>query len=474
MMDNCPNKKSSFWMGFSFGFGYFVLGLYWISISLFTDFAKFGWLLPFSVTLIPAAMALYIGLTTFICHIIFKELTLDKTKKLLLFSIIWLGMEWLRSILFTGFPWNLIGYNLGFSDRLIQISSLVGIYGLGFLSITVCTVPALFLNLNQNKLILDYNRKNSFSAFTIIILFFLSWIYGTQRLKNATTEFVENGNLRLVQPNIRQDQKWDPESHYESFVKNITLTNSKNSEKINYVIWSESAVSYIINQDNYKLLDEISQAAPKGGFVITGGLRAQFENNDKSQIDKIWNSVFAIDSSGKIAAYYDKTHLVPFGEYIPFQRFLPFLSKITDGGVGFSSGEKISTIKLSDNLPGFRPLVCYEIIFTDNIIDKNNPPQFLINVTNDAWFGNSSGPYQHLAMAKIRAVEYGLPIARVANSGISALIDPYGRIIKKLDLNQSGILDVQLMKNLKATFYSQYGKNILSLLLFLILFFCLV
>jgi apolipoprotein N-acyltransferase len=470
LIDKIKDKKELFVLGWYFGFGHFLVGLYWISIALLVDIAKFAWLLPFVISLIPAALACYIGLTTLSVNLLADKAKLTPAKKVILFALIWVFFEFIRSnFIFGGFPWNLIGYSFVSFLTIAQIASVFGIYGLSLLAIILCTTPALFIKVKDQKLTLHFERKNLFITIFAVILLISSLIYGNWHLSKTPTNSGQSIILRLVQPAIKQQDKWDPRSKYDSFMENVELSRAQGFENIDLVIWSESAIPYIVDQDNDLLLEAVTKAIPKKGFLISGGLRAEFGNLEKSEIKKIWNSIFVINNSGQIISSYDKANLVPFGEYIPFEKFLPFISKITDGGISFSRGLGPQTIKINDKLPSFSPLVCYEIIYTDKVVNKSNPPQFLINLTNDAWFGKSSGPYQHLAMTKIRAIEYGIPVVRVANSGISALIDPNGRIIEQLNLNKKGVIDVKLNTSSTHAIYSQNGTNTPLILAYFIL-----
>jgi apolipoprotein N-acyltransferase len=242
-----------------------------------------------------------------------------------------------------------------------------------------------------------------------------------------------------------------------AFLKHIVLTNSKDPKKLKAVIWSESSVPYVLNKSP-QLMEYIKYAIPEDGILISGALRTN-DNKDKN-ID-VWNSVFVLNKGGTSDTY-DKHHLVPFGEYVPFHQFLSFLfldtviDGITGGGKGFSEGTGPRT--LIGNGFSFSPLVCYEIIFSSKIIDKKNVPDVLINVTNDAWFGDSSGPYQHFDMARMRAIEYGIPLIRVANTGITAFTDPFGRIVAQLPRNEMSIVDIELIKNSDSTIYRNFGN----------------
>jgi len=467
------NNKKSFWIGWWFGFGQFVFGLYWICISLFVDISKFFWLLPFALFLIPAILAIYTGLVLLLTNFIARKFAIKDWRKILLLAIIWVFFEYLRSILFTGFPWNLLGYSLLFSLSLSQAAAAIGVYGLSLLAVIFYCFPALFCTLHSNKIKFHFNKKHQpfFTCVTLCIS--LIWLAGLYRLNSFQPSFFPNATFRLVQPAINQEEKWDSDHRYDSFLENIRLSRKQGLDQVNYVVWSESAVPYVINSiTSYGLLSNIASVAPKNGFVITGALRAELKEETKDwgrEINKIWNTVFVIDSDSKVVANYDKNHLVPFGEYIPFSDIFPFVSKITNGAINFSEGDGLKTIKLNNKTPSFSPLVCYEGIFAGNVIAKTNPPQFLLNLTNDAWFGSSSGPYQHFDMVRMRSIENGMPTIRVANSGISGLINPVGQVVAAIPLNHKGIVDVMLIENLPATIYIKVGNKIVILLSILLL-----
>jgi len=468
--NHCENHKESFVIGWCFGFGQFVFGLYWICISLFVDISRFFWLLPFALFLIPAVLAIYIGLVLLFTNYIAKKLAISNWQKILLLAVIWVFFEYLRSILFTGFPWNLLGYSFLFSLPLSQFASIVGIYGLSLLAVICYCSPALFVRFHNNKLTFNFNKKNQPFITTITVIFSLIWIWGEYRIHNFKADPIPDAKFRLVQPAINQKEKWDSSSRYNSFLENIRLSKQDGFEKINYVIWSESAVPYAIDpKTSYGLLTDIASSTKEDSFVITGAIRAEFKDGKNKELEKVWNTVFVINHKAEIVDSYDKSHLVPFGEYIPFANLFPFLSKITDGGVGFSTGDGVKTIKINRSSPSFSPLVCYEAIFSNNVIDKNHKPQFLLNLTNDAWFGSSSGPYQHFDMARMRSIEYGLPLIRVANSGISGLVDPLGQIVASIPLGKKGIIDVELMESLPTTIFIEFGNKIVMMISALLL-----
>jgi apolipoprotein N-acyltransferase len=455
LLEEESEKKQIFWLGFFYGFGYFLAGIYWISISLLVEAEKFAWLIPFALTLIPSALALYLALFAASYKFLILKLKLSQTyQKILLFSIFWMAFEILRSLLFTGFPWNLIGYVWMFDVRFAQLSSIFGIYGLSVFAVLICLFPTLFLKKNK----IAFGDK-IFAG--ILILFFIgNFLFGFFYIDDKKLVTADKTKLRLVQANIKQEMKWDVEEKYKNLLKHIALTNSQSLDDVKAVIWSETSVPYVI-ENNSELIEKLNFVMP----LITGGIRLE---RDGENIKNVWNSVFVIEKNA-VKSFYDKHHLVPFGEYIPLQKFLPFVEKITDGAVGFNEGEGPQTIAASGF--SFSPLLCYEIIFTDEIVQKNSRPDLLINLTNDAWFGVSSGPYQHFNMARMRSIEQGIPLARVAGTGITAFVDPFGRVVKKIDLNQEGIIDVDLIKNLAPTIYANYGYQPLMLLLAAMLFF---
>ncbi len=229
------------------------------------------------------------------------------------------------------------------------------------------------------------------------------------------------------------------------------------------MVWPETATRYLVEREPV-VRQALAAAAPPGGAIITGAPRAEPLTGPLRQL---WNSLVAVDHAGTITATFDKFHLVPLGEYVPLRAYLPFLSKITPGDFDFSAGPGPRTIDIP-GLPPVAPLICYEIIFSGRVVDPSRRPAWLLNLTNDAWFGLSSGPYQHFASARFRAVEEGIPLVRSANDGISAFVDPYGRVIAELGLGQTGVLDGALPKPAaELTPYARFGDALLGVALLL-------
>jgi apolipoprotein N-acyltransferase len=265
--------------------------------------------------------------------------------------------------------------------------------------------------------------------------------------------------LRLVQPNIDQTSKWEAERRRRNIVDQMTMSVGNPKDDITHIIWSETAITYSLANDS-ALRRALARIVPPGGLLLSGAMR---RSGNGGQM-RIWNSLHALNPSGQIRGTYDKFHLVPFGEYVPFRSLFSF-SKLTQGRTDFSSGPGLRTLELL-GLPPVGPLICYEVIFPGRVTEPGKRPAWLLNVTNDAWFGTSSGPYQHFASVRLRTVEEGLPAVRVANTGISAVIDSYGRVLDRLGLNRAGVIDSPLPRPAEVrTLYSRIGNWVIPILI---------
>lgn len=445
--------KTSFIRGFCFGFGFFVFGIHWIAISLLVEPEKFAWLIPFALTLIPGLLACYFGFLGSLFIYLKRKFAIQQSfQKIILFALIWLVFEYLRSVLFSGFPWNLLGYAWLFNENFAQTASVFGIYGMSLFAVLVGLLPIIFC---QKKI----GFLDKLYTAVIVVLLGANLVFGIIHQKNdlpneAANEEIIATKFLLVQANITQEAKWREEDRYQNLLKHIRLSAAKN--KVDAVIWSETSIPFAISSQNHELLDLLANAVPKNGALISGAIRVD-EN-----MHRVWNSVFVFDQNG-IKSSYDKHHLVPFGEYVPFYRFLSFLllDEVVDqitggGGGGFSEGEGAQTIKLPKF--SFSPLICYEAVFSDEVMNKKDVADFFINLTNDAWFGSSIGPYQHLDIARMRAIEYQRPLLRIASTGISASINQFGRIIQQIPLQQEGVAEISVNKSNKTSFYLKYGN----------------
>ena len=453
LLTKSNNLKHSFALGYWFGVAHFGLGFSWIANALLVDIIAFGWLYPITIIAAGLFFGLFSGLATFLTC---KAPTL--IGKYLSFAAFWGLSEWLRSFILTGFPWNLLGTILTFLPQMYQIASLIGIYGLSLLTILFCVAPTLIFSPQKIYKIL---------AISIIILLpTANYIYGTYRLNQHQDIFAPTGiKIRLVQPSIPQELKWDRDTLEQNFAKHIELSRQNGLNDVDLVIWGETASPFALDMDNQHR-QQLLSAIPEHGYLITGAVRVQISPYGQTIP---FNSMFAFNKQGDIVSHYDKSHLVPFGEYIPLREYLPsWIKPITNTIANFQAGNGPRSISIN-KIPAFTPLICYEIIFPSQVTHKQDRPQWLINLTNDGWYGDSAGPHQHLVSTIMRAVEEGLTTVRVANNGISAIINPLGEIIAQMPLNYVGILDTTLPQKLSLpTLYSHYG-NIIPLCLIALL-----
>ncbi|MDP6030840.1 MAG: apolipoprotein N-acyltransferase [Alphaproteobacteria bacterium] len=465
LLDGVERSRTAFSLGWWFGLGHFVTGIYWIALALLTDPERYGWMIPFAVVGLSAILAVFPG---FAAWGVFQS-RVKGPGRVVVLALAWTAAEWLRGHIFSGLPWNLIGTVWTISDTMIQLAALTGVWGLSLLTVMCASSPALLADKSESgEVKIDWLHLAPvlIAAAALEVV----WAGGAIRLAGAETPTVPDVSLRLVQPNIIQNHKWLPDLREAHLRKHLSLTSSQVKDPFvasapaatTYVIWPETAAPFFLDF-NTTVRFRIAAVTPPGGLVITGMPRATPPDVYPQQV---WNSIAAVDSQGVVSGTYDKFHLVPFGEYVPLRSVLP-LNKITSGGIDFSAGPGPRTMRLP-GLPPFSPLICYEVIFPGNVIDAKDPPQWILNVTNDGWFGLSSGPYQHFASAQLRAVEEGLPLVRAANTGISAVIDSYGRVVASLGLGSEGIIDSPLPQALSgSTVYGRFGDFILLAMLFL-------
>jgi apolipoprotein N-acyltransferase len=457
-------------LGYLFGLGFFVAGLYWVGVALFVDIARFWWALPFAVLGLPAYMALYwaaaLGLASFAA----QRWQVAPIARVCLFAVAWSAAEWARGHWLTGFPWNLIGYvwsgAFPGSLAMLQSTAWVGIYGLTFITVLAAGLPAL-LGVGSLTMTPRLHRAAPIIAAALLIL--LPSAAGAIRLDLLPLRPTATW-LRLVQPSIPETMKWNPAAADADLGRLIELSSAPApaGHWLAAVLWPEAASPFLLGRDGVHRA-AIARVAPNDGYVIIGTLRASPPPPPPlgSPI-RIWNSIAAIDRDGAIRARYDKAHLVPFGEYMPLGDLLPIV-KITPGTIDLSAGPGPQTIALP-GLPAFSPIICYEAIFPGAVVDAAAAavrPAWILNVTNDAWYGRSSGPYQHFAIARTRAIEEGLPLVRVANNGISGVIDPAGRIVARTGLDDITYADVALPAPVAPTLYDAAGDWIFLAMLVL-------
>jgi len=434
--------------GWWFGFGQFFTGTIWIASAFEVDERFPGWTGYLAVAGLAVLLALHSGLATGILWRLFKGKDPQKyaLSIALSFVVLWNLAEWIRGHIFTGFPWNLAGYTWGFSDVMLQTSAIWGIYGLGLLTIFLALIPYVLIQAGGNPKV----------SYVVVgagaLMVFGMGAYGAIQL-STPIKFHGDVKLKIIQANINQKDKWDPAKKADNFIKHLRMSKSRPEEGITHVIWPETAVIYFLDTDaarRFLIADMLTAEA-----VLMSG----FPRVRRSPEFQAWNSFAIVDGEGNAGQIYDKYHLVPFGEYTPdiLRGSLSFLGLgMLVEGFSYSRGQGLRTL----HRPGMPPvgiLICYEIIFPGDVVDQNDRPDWLLNITNDAWYGTFSGPYQHLLQTRVRAIEEGLPIIRSAGTGISAVIDPYGRIIKSLGLNQQGVIVSALP--VKRDALTPYAKN---------------
>jgi len=439
-------------VGWWFGFGYHLAGLYWVGHAFLVDAKTFGWLLPFAVTALPAGMACYTALGLALARMLWTR----GPGRLIALAVALTVTEWLRGFLFTGFPWNAYGYALTGPLALSQGAALIGIWGLTFVAVAVFASPAVLLDER-----VDTRRPWMPLALGVAVLAALA-AYGTWRLSRTPTAFVDNVRLRIMQPNLQQDQKFNYSarqrvmSQYLELSDRSTGPQSSGVRDATHLIWPESAFPFLLTREP-EAMAQIAALLPQGTVLITGAIRAP-EAAPGKKIERAYNSIYVIDHDGTILSVYDKIHLVPFGEFLPFQSFLESLGimQLTKLPGGFIPGERRRAMDVP-RAPRMLPFVCYEIVFPGEATSGSERPGWMLNLTNDGWFGHSSGPYQHLRQAQVRAIEQGLPLVRAANTGVSAVIDPAGRTVRSLPLGTEGVLDAQLPRRIEPPVYARTG-----------------
>ncbi len=464
LLHGTASRKGALFIGWAFGASHFLVGLYWIGNAFMVHAERHAVLAVPAVVAMAAVLGFFVAVVAWLYRVLVPGQKVSVTG-IAVFAALWVASEWVRSWAFTGFPWNLVGNLWTVSDAMLQSAAVGGVFSLSLITVFVFSLPAVVGSNEGGNARIQWYAPLSALAFLCIM-----YGGGQYRLTHADSSFVEDVRLRLVQPNIAQNQKWDPDLRSTHVARQLeaSLVHGDEQKRPTHIIWAETAVPYVLSNDA-GLVALLGRAVPENGALITGSLRAGFPDQDGGR-PPIWNSLFAIGPQGNILATYDKYHLVPFGEYVPFQDILP-ITKLTSGTGGFATGAGRQNMVLP-GMPVFSPLICYEIIFPGSVVaDDQSRPSWILNLTNDAWYGISAGPFQHFAMARIRAVEEGLPVVRVANTGISGVIDGYGRVVKSLPLGTAGTIDSDLPSALPATPYGRWGNALPMILVAAVLMF---
>ncbi len=456
--------RAAFLAGWCFGLGHFVAGLYWVvnaPLVYGLGTAAMLPLIPIISLGLPALLALFPAAACLAARLLaLRFLGPGDGARVLLLAACWTGGEWLRGNVLTGFPWNLTGYAWAFSDAMPQLAAVVGVYGLSLITVAAAAMPAALIGADGAT---SRSRAGWWWLAAAAAALALTWAGGAWRLERAgpaaDLAAAPGVFLRVVQPNIRQRDKWARERQVENFGLLLRLTSAAGRERITHVIWPETATTFFLDERD-DARRHIARVTARGGALITGTPR----RSAPVWPFRMWNSLMAIDHTGAVVATYDKAHLVPFGEYVPLGDYLP-LAKVTRGRIDYAPGVGPRTLDIP-GLPPVSPLICYEAIFPGAVVDRAKPAAWLLNITNDAWFGTSAGPYQHLAIARLRAVEEGLALVRAASTGISAVADPYGRVMARLGVGERGVIDTVLPAPLAGrTPYARLGDWLVAALI---------
>ncbi len=452
LVDGARGPRAAFARGWAAGTGCFAAGLFWIVEPFLVDPERHGWMAPFALVFMAGGLALFWGASFALARALWRP----GFRRVLILAAAWTLAEVARAYLLTGFPWGLIAYGW-IGTPVAQALAVLGPHGLGFLTL----VAGLSLGTGPG-------RAAWGGAGLAAALVAAGWLFGAQRLAGPVPQRADPVTVRLVQPDIAQHLKWRPELQQEFYDRQIAATLAPGDPRPDVTIWSETALPFVLGYSGDALPDLAAAAAPEGVVVL--GLRRLAAGPDG---DVWFNSLAVLEPGGAPAAVYDKYRLVPFGEYVPFARTiarlgLPRLDTLTLSGFAPGAGPRLVSVP---GLPPFLPLICYEAIFPQGMRAPEGRAEWIVQLTNDAWFGSLAGPYQHLAQARARAIEQGLPLARAANTGVSAMIDPFGRITASLPLGTQGHVDAALPGPLAQTIYARSGDLplVVSILAVLIL-----
>lgn len=442
--------KQSFRAGIVLGVPYFFGTLYWIYHSI----NHYGGVSLIGSVAIVVLLCLYLSLYTGVFALLFSA-TIRRTKlpALLLAPAFWVVLEFLRSYIFTGFPWSSIGYSQYKFPGIIQIADITGIYGVSFLVVAVNGALAdIFLIKKRTRDMPLFPLSYTVIGFAVLAVFVISTVvYGQMRLRQERPG--QEFRASVIQGNIEQDKKWDPSYQDDvlGIYKNLSLEASSSSPSL--IVWPETAVPFFFGSEKRYTEDLISFQRRLDSYLLFGSVLVKGKTDHRYLLS---NSAVLLDKTGKVSYEYDKIHMVPFGEYVPLHKILFFINKLVVGIGDYTPGDEY--LRAVTPFGQFATLICYEIAFP-GVVRKfyANGGDFMVTITNDAWFGRTTGPYQHFSMAVFRAVENRKPVIRAANTGVSGFIDSNGRIISRTCIFQRLILTGDVRTDTTRSFYSKYG-----------------
>ncbi|MGD0633704.1 MAG: apolipoprotein N-acyltransferase [Beijerinckiaceae bacterium] len=452
----------AFSAGWWLGFGYFLAGFWWLG-SAFLMVPEFAWALPLGVVALPALLAFFPAFGFAVARLLW----IPGAGRVFALAL-GLGLsEWLRGTILTGFPWNSLGMALGGTLVTAQIASLMGLHGLTLIAVAIFATPATLADVHRGGGLNWRPTLVAAGASALIVAF------GAARLAQPPVRPVPNVIVRIMQPGIEPNDQFRPEHRDQILASYFALSRQDDPQKgvtlddVTILVWPESPFPFILTRDPRAMAD-IGALLPPKAVLVTGAAREEDSpaRGEDPAHTSYFNVIEVIASGGTLLDSYDKIHLVPFGEYLPFESFLRRLGLRNFVSIpgGFEPGSRRHNLSLP-GLPGVSPLICYEAIFPGAVLSSSGPrPRLLLNVTDDGWFGDTFGPEQHFTQARLRSIEEGLPMIRAAATGISAFIDPYGRVLASLPLGKVGILDNFVPQPIAETLYAHYPYAIVLLI----------
>lgn len=452
LLSQAKKVRQALAIGYWFGFAHFALGFAWVGNALLIEPERFGWLYPITLIAAGGFFGLFVLLPSYMS---FKGQ--DVWSKWLLFISGWVITEWLRSFILTGFPWNLLGYSLAFNLEIIQSAALGGTYLTSLIAIAVYTLGGVYLAQRDKKML-------TVVALLGLIIVGGVFFWGSYRLSKTEIKPMDKV-VRIVQPSIPQTMKWSKTEAENNFAQYMDMSFEGSEKNPDLIVWGETASPFMLDRDEGHL-KQLSVKLQPNSILLAGMVSYQYNGGAY----RPHNSMIMINDKGNILGFYHKSHLVPFGEYIPLRKYLPqFVQPVANAIGEFGHGNGPETFGLENGLK-IGAAICYEIIFPHQIVDEKHRPDVLVNLTNDGWYGNSAGPYQHWVATKFRAIEEGISVIRAANNGISGVIDPLGREKGVLGLNAKQISDVILDYPIaKITTYGWLGNKIIIILCLLLM-----